>query len=65
MMGFSGGLDGKEFPCSGGDLGSTPGLERYPAEGNSYPIQYSCLENSITEEPGWLQFMGLQSVGHD
>ena len=35
----------KGFP--GGDLGSIPGLERSPAEGNSYPLQYSGLENSM------------------
>ena len=29
------------------DLGSIPGLGRSPAEGNGYPLQYSCLENSI------------------
>ena len=29
------------------DLGSTPGLGRSPGEGNSYPLQYSCLENSM------------------
>ena len=24
----------------------TPGLGRSPGEGNGYPLQYSCLENS-------------------
>ena len=24
-----------------------PGLGRYPGEGNGYPFQYSCLENSM------------------
>ena len=28
-MGFPGGSDGKEFTCNG-DLGSTPGLGRFP-----------------------------------
>ena len=28
-----------------GDLGPIPGLERSPREGNSYPLQYSGLEN--------------------
>jgi len=23
-------------------LGSTPGLRRFPGEGNGYPLQYSC-----------------------
>ena len=30
-----------------GDPGLIPGLGRLPGEGNGYPIQYSCLENSI------------------
>ena len=34
-------------------------------EGNGNPLQYSCLENSWTEEPGGLQSMGSQKVGHD
>ena len=24
-----------------------PGLERFPGEGNGYPLQYSCLENPL------------------
>ena len=28
------------------------GLGKCPGEGNGYPLQYSCLENSWTEEPG-------------
>ena len=34
-------------------------------EGNGTPLQYSCLENPWTEEPGGLQSMGLLKVGHD
>ena len=30
-------------------------------EGNGNPLQYSCLENPWTEEPGRLQSMGLLS----
>ena len=44
---MSGGSDGKEFACNTEDLGSIPGLERSPGEGNDYPLQYSCLENSM------------------
>ena len=33
--------------CNARDLGSIPGLERFPGEGNSYLLQYSGLENSI------------------
>ena len=46
-MGFVGGSDSKESACSAGDLGLIPGLERSPGEGNGYPFQYSCLENSM------------------
>ena len=31
-------------------------------EGNGTPLQYSCLENPWTEEPGRLQFMGSLRV---
>ena len=37
----------KDSACNAGDLGSVPGLGRFPEEGNSYPCQYSCLENSM------------------
>ena len=60
-MGFPGGSDGKESACNVGDLGSIPGLGRFPGEGNGYPIQYSCLENPCTEEPGGLQSIESES----
>ena len=44
-MGFSGGSDSKEPTCNAGDLGSIPGLERFPGGGHGTPLQYSCLEN--------------------
>ena len=47
FLGSSGGSDGKESACNAGDLGSIPGLGRSPGEGNSYPLQYSGLENSM------------------
>ena len=64
-MGFLGGSDGKESTCNVGDLGLIPGLGRCPGEGNGNPLQYSCLENSRTEESGGLQSMGSQRVRHD
>ena len=48
---FPGGSDGKEFSCNAGDLGSIPGLGRFPREWNSYPLQYSGLENSMDYSP--------------
>ena len=44
---FLGGSDGKEPACNAGDLGSIPGLGRSPGEVNGYPLQYSCMENSM------------------
>ena len=44
---FPGGLDGKESTCNAGDPGSVPGLGRFPGGENCYPLQYSCLENSL------------------
>ena len=46
-MAFPGGSDSKESICNVGDLGSIIGLGRSPREGNSYPLQYSGLENSM------------------
>ena len=40
-------LSSKESACSVEDLGSAPGLGRSPGEGNSYPLQYSGLKNSM------------------
>ena len=37
---------GKESAHNAGDLGSIPGLGRYPGEGKGYLFQYSGLENS-------------------
>ena len=44
---FHGGSDGEESAFNAGDPGSIPGLARFPGEGNGYPLQYSCLENSM------------------
>ena len=46
-MGFPGGSAGKESACNMGDVGSNPGLGRSLGEGKDYPLQYSCLENSM------------------
>ena len=45
--GFPSDSDGKESAYSAGDPGSIPVLKRSPGEGNGYPLQYSCLENSM------------------
>ena len=58
----------KNPPANAGDardLGSIPGAGRYPGGGNSSSLQYLAWEIPQTEEPGGLQSMGSQRVGHD
>ena len=43
----------KNLPANVGDIrdmGVIPGLGRSPGERNGYPLQYSCLENSMDRE---------------
>ena len=68
--GFLSGSVVKNLPAyagTAGDMGLISGLGRYPEEGNGTPLQYSCLGNTMNfpEEPGKLEAMGLQTVGHD
>ena len=64
-MGFSGGSDGKESACNAGDLGSIPGMGRFPGEGNSYQLQYSGLENSLDRGDWQAIVLRVARVGHD
>ena len=43
----------KNLPANAGDAGLIPGSRRYPGEGNGYPLQYPCLENSMDREVFW------------
>jgi len=63
--GFPGSSEGKEFVCIAGDLGSIPGSGRCPGKGNDYPLQYSCLENSMDRRAWWVIVHGVARVGHD
>ena len=45
---FPDGSESKESACHAGDMGSIPGSERSPGKGNGDPLQYSCLENSMS-----------------
>ena len=47
LPGFPGGSDSKESACGAGDLGSIPGLGRFPGEGHGNPLQCSCLKNPM------------------
>ena len=64
--GLPGGSDGKASVYNAGDLGSSPGLGRFPGEENGNPLQYSCLENPM-DGGAWCRLlsMGSQRVGHD
>ena len=50
----------KNLPANAGDMGLIPEWGRSSGEGNANPLQYSCLESPVTEEPGRLQSMGSQ-----
>ena len=63
MYGFPGGSVCKESACSASDPGSVPGLGRSPGEGNGYPRQYSCLENSTDRALMGYSPWGLKEPG--
>ena len=46
-MGLPWWLSDKESTCNAGDQRSIPALGRSPGEGNSNPLQCSCLENPM------------------
>ena len=58
-------LTGKESACQAGDLGSVPGSGRSPGGGNGGPSSILAWEIPWTEEPGGLESMGSQRVGHN
>ena len=62
---ITGSSAGKESAFNEGDLGPIPGLGRSPGKGHGNPLQFLPRESPWTEEPGRLQSMGLQRVGHD
>ena len=64
-MDFPGVSDSKESACNAGGLGLIPELGRSPGGGHGNPLQYSCLENPMDEEPGGLQSIGKHRVRHD
>ena len=58
-MGFQGGSVGKNPPANAGDAGLIPGLGKYPGEGNSNPLQYSCLGNPMDRGAWWATVHGV------
>ena len=47
-----------------GDMGLIPGSGRSPGGGNGTLLQYPCLGNPKDGEPGRLQSIGSQRMGH-
>ena len=41
------------------------GSGRSPGEGNGYPLQYSCLKNSMDRGAWWATVHGVRRVGLD
>ena len=54
----------KNPPANAGDAGLILVSSRSPGRGNGNPLEYLCLENTMHEEPGGLQFMD-HKVRHD
>ena len=57
--------DGKASAYNVGDLGLIPGSGRSPGEGMATYCSIPAWKVPWTEEPGRLQSMGSQRVGHD
>ena len=54
----------EEYACNAGDVGSTPGLGRYPG-GHGNPLQYSYLGNPM-DRGAWRAIVhGVKRVGHN
>ena len=49
----------KNLPVNAGDVGSIPGLGKFPGKGNGHPLQYSCLGNPM--DKGAWQVTSIQS----
>ena len=57
--------DGRESTCSVGDVGSMHGSGRSPGGEHGNPSSILAGRIPWTGEPGGLQSIGLQRVGHD
>ena len=49
----------KNLPANSGDAVSIPGSGRSLGEGNGYPLQYSCLDNSMDRGGWWAIVHGI------
>ena len=58
----------KNLPANAGnirDMGSIPGLGRFPGGGNGNPFQYSCQENPMDREAWWATVCRVTKSWHD
>ena len=54
------------LPANAGDASSIPVSGKSPKEGNSNPLQYSCLGNPMDREACWATVRGgRKRVGYD
>ena len=65
VMGFPGGSEGKAAACNAGDLGLIPGLGRSLEKEMATHSSILAWRIPRMEEPGRLQSMGSQRVGHN
>ena len=56
-------LEVKNHPANAGDMGSIPGLGKYPGGGHGNPFHDSCLENSIDRGAWWATVPGITNSG--
>ena len=64
FMGFPDCPDGKESACNAEDLDSFPGLGTSSGGGHGNPLSILARGILWTAEPGRLQSMGSQRIGH-
>ena len=64
-LGFPHGSMVKNLPANAGDTGLIPGRGRSPGEGKATHSSILAWEILWTEDPGGLQSMWSQTVGHD
>ena len=65
FLGSLGGSHNKESSCNVGDVGLIPGLGRCPGKGMATYCHTLIWRIPRTEEPGTLQSLGSQRVGHN
>jgi len=64
MKGFPWWLSSTESVCSAGDWGLIPESGKTAEEGNSNPLQYSCLENLMDRGAWRAAVHGIAKGGH-